>query len=143
MQQPKKVVSKAQYRFFRDALRCVEAGGKSLIKDMTPDELRFALVGVDYNALPERVGQAAGKPRPQPQLQAPARPAPPPPPPPDGVLSLDAYRARHPEKASPPADEGEPARILSFEGYLRRHPGKKRRGLSSKTGHEWFAGLFR
>jgi hypothetical protein len=55
----RKVVSKAQHRYFSNALRRIEVGGESPIKDMTADDLRFALDGVDYDALPERAGQAA------------------------------------------------------------------------------------
>jgi hypothetical protein len=126
---------------------------------MTLPELIYAIEGVDFDSLPERSGQAAPKSKRQAKSKAPATPMPTPvlPPPdevppwmepipeapPDGVLSFDAYRAQHPDKVTPPVDTGEPARILSFEGYVRRHPEVKRRGLSSKIGHEWFAGLFR
>jgi hypothetical protein len=147
VQPTKKVVSRAQYRLFRDARRRIEAGGESLIKNMTLADICYALEGVDYDALPERSGRATPKPRRQPK--APTRPTPPPPLPPqpeplpDDVLSFEAYRACHPEKVLPVVDQGELAHILSFDGYVRRHPEVKRRGLPSKVGHEWFAGLFR
>jgi hypothetical protein len=156
--QVKKVVSKAQHRFFMLALSRIHHGAPPGV-DMTEEELLTALDGVDYDSLPERAGQAAPKAKRQAKPKAPATPMPTPalpppgelppwmePPPealPDGVLSLAAYRAQHPEKVTPPADNGELARVLSFDGYLQWHPDKKRRGLSSKIGHEWFAGLFR
>jgi hypothetical protein len=147
MQPTKKAVSRAQYRLFANQLQRVQNGELSTI-GMTEEELLAALDGVEYDSLPERAGQAAPKARRQAKPKAPATPTPappplPPPPLPDGVLNFDAYRELHPEKVTPPADTGEPARILSFDGYLQRHPERKRRSLSSKAAREWFAGLFR
>jgi hypothetical protein len=98
--QPKRVVSKAQHRFFSDALRRIEAGGESPIKDMTADDLRFALDGVDYAVLPERAGgrsvkRVQSKPQPRPQLAP---------------------------QPSPPACTHENARIIDLDGYLDKHP---------------------
>jgi hypothetical protein len=104
----KKVVSKAQYRFFRDAIRRIEAGGESMVKDMTLPELMYAIEDVDFDSLPERSGQAAPKAKSKSKRQvkskAPATPTPTPaqppldeqPPwmepipeaPPEGVLSI-------------------------------------------------------
>jgi hypothetical protein len=152
----KKVVSKAQYRFFRDAIRRIEAGGESMVKDMTLPELIYAIEDVDFDALPERSGKPARKPRRQALATPMPTPAPTPPPsgelppwaepipeaPPEGVISIYSYRARHPEKMLPAVDQGEDAHILSFDGHLQRFPWKKRRVLPAAVGHEWFPMLF-
>jgi hypothetical protein len=144
VQPTKKAVSRAQYRLFANQLQRVQNGELSTI-GMTEEELLAALEGVEYDTLPERAGQAASKSKPK--AKAPAKPAAPPSPPPpplaDGVLSLEAYRARHPEKAPVSVDAQGPGRVLSFEGYLRRHPERKNWTLPPEIGREWFPALFK
>jgi hypothetical protein len=112
MQQRKKVVSRAQYRFFRDALRRIEAGGESPIKDMTLAEICFALDGVDYDSLPERAGQAARKPRPQPKRQFVSTPE----------LVRATFEAPLRAQPLPPTCTHEHARIIDLDAYLDKHP---------------------
>jgi hypothetical protein len=145
---PSKVVSKAQYRYFRDMLRRAEAGEAVSVNGMTLDDLRYALEGVDFDSLPERAASKFKKPRKATKSQQPpvvtvAPPLPTSEPLPEGVLSFEDFLSRYPARVPTASEPVEPGKLLSFEGYLRRFPEKRRRGLSIKLGARWFPGLFK
>jgi hypothetical protein len=112
MKPRKQVVSKAQFKFFKDALRRIEAGGESPIKDMTADELRAALQGVDYDSLLERAGKAAPKRQAQPTPRG-------------QFIALQETIAKARATVTPPLPPmctHDEARIIALDDYLDRYP---------------------
>src|SRR5262245_45197127 len=109
MQPRKKAVSKSQFRYFISALKRIEAGGKSPIKDMTADDLRYALEGVDFDSLPERAASKFKKPRKATKPQQ---------------LPAAVVVPQTLLQAQTPTPEPLPAGVLSFEDFLSRHPGQ-------------------
>jgi hypothetical protein len=111
MQPRKKVVSRAQYRYFTVALERLQEG-KPVGLDMTEEELFAALQGVDYDSLPERAGKAAPKRQAQPT--------------PRGKFitlqeTIEKARAQV-TPPLPPVCTHDEALIIALDDYLDQHP---------------------
>jgi hypothetical protein len=107
----KRVVSRAQFRFFVNALARLQQG-QPVDVDLTKEELFEALQDVDYDSLPERSSKAAPK--------RPAKPTP------GGkYIALQETIEKARERATaplPPICTHDKARIIHLDDYLDRHP---------------------